>query len=63
MVGFTGWVGYTLSRSEIQVSGINNNGSWYPAIQDRPNDISVVGAYIKLLKKWTISATFVYYDR
>ncbi len=56
----TGWIGYTLSKSEVQISGINN-GSWYPAVQDRPNDISVVAIY-QLAKKWTVSATFVYYD-
>jgi len=57
---FTGWIGYTLSKSETQISGINN-GSWYPAIQDRPNDLSVVLIY-QIAPKWTISSTFIYYD-
>lgn len=57
---FTGWIGYTLSKSEIEINGINN-GSWYPAVQDRPNDISVVGVY-QISPKVTLSATFVYYD-
>ncbi len=56
---FTGWIGYTLSKTELQINGINN-GSWYPATQDRPNDLSVVGIYT-LSKKWTVSSTFVYY--
>ncbi len=56
---FNGWIGYTLSRSEVQINGINNN-SWYPATQDRPNDISVVLIY-QLSKKVTISGTFIYY--
>jgi len=56
---FTGWISYTLSRTELQIEGINND-SWYPARQDRTHDISVVGIY-KLNKKWTISADFVYY--
>ncbi len=56
---FSGWVGYTLSRSEKQINGINHN-DWYAARQDRTHDISVVGIY-ELNKKWTFSATFVYY--
>jgi hypothetical protein len=56
---FTGWASYTLSRTEIQINGINSN-DWYPAHQDRTHDISLVGMY-KLSKKWTLSADFVYY--
>jgi hypothetical protein len=56
---FNGWIGYTLSKAEIQIPYINN-GSWYPSTQDRPNDISVVGIY-QLSKKVTLSATFTYY--
>jgi hypothetical protein len=55
----TGWVSYTLSRTERQFTQVNNN-SWYPANQDRTNNLSVVGIY-KLNKKWTLSADFVYY--
>ena len=56
---FTGWVSYTLSRSERLIDGINNN-NWYAAKQDRTHDISVVGIY-ELNKKWSFSATWVYY--
>ena len=56
---FNGWIGYTLSRTERQFDIINND-SWYPAKQDRTHDISVVGIY-EISKKWTISATWVYY--
>lgn len=56
---FTGWVGYTLSRTEKKIEEINN-GKYYPAKQDRTNDISIVGIY-ELSKKWTVSATWVYY--
>ena len=55
---FNGWIGYTLSRTERQFEGINN-GSWYPARQDRTHDISVVGIY-QLPRNWTISSTWVY---
>jgi len=54
----TGWIGYTLSRSERQIEGINN-GQWYAAKQDRTHDVSVVGTY-QLSKKWTLSGTWVY---
>jgi hypothetical protein len=56
---FNGWVSYTLSRTERQFPGVNND-SWYPANQDRTHNISIVGIY-KLNKKWTFSADFVYY--
>jgi len=55
----TGWVGYTLSRTEKKIEGINN-GSYYPAKQDRTHDVSIVGMY-QISKKWNISATWVYY--
>ena len=41
---FTGWISYTLSRSENQFDEINN-GEWYAARQDRTHDVSVVGMY------------------
>ncbi|HWK04926.1 MAG TPA: TonB-dependent receptor [Puia sp.] len=56
---FTGWVSYTLSRTELKIDGINRN-DWYPAKQDRTHDISLVGIY-KASPKWTVSATWVYY--
>ncbi|KAA6335438.1 hypothetical protein EZS27_016337 [termite gut metagenome] len=55
----TGWVGYTLAKSEKKIEGINNN-RWYDAYQDRTHDISVVGIY-ELNPKWTLSAAWVYY--
>lgn len=55
---FTGWVGYTISRTERQLNGINDN-NWYPTRFDRTHDISLVGMY-DLTKRWTISAIWVY---
>jgi len=55
----TGWVSYTLSRTERRFGQVNDD-SWYPANQDRTHDLSVVGIY-KLNKKWTLSGDFVYY--
>lgn len=56
---FTGWIGYTLSKSERKINGINNN-QWYNATQDRTHDVSIVGIY-QLSKKWTLSGNFVFY--
>jgi hypothetical protein len=54
----SGWISYTLSRTEKLIDGINEN-NWYPAKQDATHDISVVGIY-DLNKKWSLSATWVY---
>jgi hypothetical protein len=55
----TGWIGYTLSRTERKINGINEN-NWYVAKQDRTHDISVVGIY-DINKKLSVSALFVFY--
>ena len=57
---FNGWISYTLSRTERQFAGVNND-SWYPANQDRTHNLSIVGIF-KLNKKWTFSTDFVYYS-
>jgi len=54
----TGWIGYTLSKTERRIDGINE-GKWYNARQDRTHDISVVGIY-DLNERWSISGVFVY---
>lgn len=55
---FNGWIGYTLSRTELKFAAINN-GNYYPARQDRTHDLSVVGIY-QLTKRWNFSGTFIY---
>lgn len=54
----TGWLGYTLSKTERKIKGINN-GQWYNAKQDRTHDLSIVGIYT-MSPKWTLSGTFIY---
>lgn len=56
---FTGWLSYTLSKTERKINGINNN-NWYNARQDRTHDIALVGSY-QLNRKWTLSASWVFY--
>ncbi|MEA4936117.1 MAG: TonB-dependent receptor [Paludibacter sp.] len=53
-----GWIAYTLSRTELNIDGING-GKWYPARQDATHDISVVGLY-NLSDVWSFSAMWVY---
>jgi hypothetical protein len=56
---FTGWVSYTLSKTERQVDGINE-GNWYAARQDRTHDLALVGIY-QISPKWSLSSNFIYY--
>ncbi len=56
---FTGWVSYTIARSENRFDDINR-GTWYPAKQDRTHDVSVVGMYA-LSERVKLSSTFVFY--
>jgi hypothetical protein len=56
---FSGWVSYTLSKTERKIDGIND-GQWYNAKQDRTHDISIV-TILELNQKWTVSGVFVYY--
>jgi hypothetical protein len=54
----TGWVGYTLSKTEEQFDQINN-GQAFPARQDRTHDVSVVVIY-DYNSAWNFSASWVY---
>ncbi|ACU05884.1 MULTISPECIES: TonB-dependent receptor [Pedobacter] len=54
----TGWLAYTLSKTERKIDGINNN-TWYNARQDRTHDISIVSMY-QLSKRWSLSANWVF---
>ncbi|MEP2023067.1 MAG: TonB-dependent receptor [Reichenbachiella sp.] len=61
----TGWVGYTLSRSERQVNGEHeeekiNGGSFFPTNYDRTHDIAITGIY-QLTPYLSLSSSFVYY--
>lgn len=55
----TGWIGYTLSRTEKQIDGINND-EWYVARQDRTHELTVVGVY-DLSERLSLSASWIYY--
>ncbi len=60
---WTGWIGYTLSRSERKVDGETtemqiNNGDWYLSNYDKLHDLSVVANY-SLSEKWDFGAVFI----
>lgn len=54
----TGWISYTLSKTERKINGINND-EWYNARQDKTHDLSVVATY-QLNEKWSFSGLFLY---
>ena len=56
---FTGWLGYTYSRSFKKIPEINS-GNPYPAKQDRKHDISIVGMY-SFTDRVKLAANWVYY--
>ncbi|MEQ8812305.1 MAG: TonB-dependent receptor, partial [Imperialibacter sp.] len=55
---FSGWIGYTLSRTERTFPDLNF-GKTYPYKYDRRHDVSLVGIY-KLRDDFEFSATWVY---
>lgn len=54
----TGWIGYTYSKTQRVVAGINN-GVPYDAPYDKPNDLSIVLNY-ELSRRIWVSANWVY---
>jgi hypothetical protein len=60
----TGWVSYTLSKSEQQTPGRNspeigiNNGQWYNSAYDKLHNLAVTSSY-NLNKKWSFGANFI----
>ncbi len=53
---FSGWVSYTLARTERQVEGING-GEWYPSRFDQTHNLSIT-AFYELNKRWSFSSNF-----
>lgn len=59
-----GWLGYSYSRSFVQLNGEFreervNNGEYFPSNYDKPHDISLVANY-KLTQRFSLSANFSY---
>jgi hypothetical protein len=62
---FTGWLAYTLSKSEQKTPGRTavepgiNDGNWYASPWDKRHDFSLTGNY-DYSDKWSVNAAFVY---
>jgi len=60
---FSGWIAYTLSRSEQKTPGRTaseigiNNGNWYRSAYDKTHNLAVTSSY-KWNKKWNFGANF-----
>jgi hypothetical protein len=59
-----GWVSYTWSRTLLRANdsaqgAIVNNGHWYPADYDKPNDVTVVSNY-RVTHRFSISLNATY---
>ena len=61
---FSGWIAYTLSRSEQRTPGRTaneigiNNGNWYKSAYDKTHNLAITSSY-KWNKKWNFGANFV----
>lgn len=54
----SGWIAYTLARTELKTDGINR-GKWYPARYDQTHNLKITGFY-ELSKRWSFSANFTF---
>ena len=54
----TGWVSYTLSRTERKIAGLNGE-QWFPARFDKTHNLSAVALYERN-EKWSFSANFAF---
>ncbi len=54
----TGWISYTLAKSEIKIDNLNNN-DWFPARFDRTHSGNLILTY-SISPKYELSANFVY---
>ncbi len=55
----TGWLSYTLAKSEKQIDGLND-GDWYNAKQDRLHDIAIVLMY-DISDRLNVSGSWIYH--
>jgi hypothetical protein len=55
---FTGWIGYTISKTTRTFDDLNN-GEPFAAKYDRRHDLSIVASY-KLNKRWIFSSAFIF---
>lgn len=54
----TGWVAYTISKTQTKIAGING-GRWYDATNDRRHDVAIAAIW-KINRKWRISGAWTF---
>ncbi len=55
---WNGWASYTLARTELKVTGINQN-AWYPTRFDQLHNLKLA-AFYDITKRWSVSGNFVF---
>jgi hypothetical protein len=60
----TGWLGYSYSRTFIQLNGAStlervNRGNYFPANYDKPHDVTAITNY-KITRRYSFSLNFAY---
>lgn len=54
----TGWISYTLARTERQVEFINR-GQWYPTRFDKLHNLNIISTY-EISNRWSVAANAIY---
>lgn len=54
----TGWIAYTISRTETKIPGIDG-GKWYKASNNRLHDLSLTAIY-SISDKWSVSGSWIF---
>ncbi len=54
----TGWISYTISKTQTRIAGINDD-RWYDATNDRRHDLSVTAIYA-LNDRWSFSGSWIF---
>ncbi|MDE6022663.1 MAG: TonB-dependent receptor, partial [Muribaculaceae bacterium] len=54
----TGWIAYTLSKTETKITGINE-ARWYNASNDRRHDFAIT-AIFRLTDRWYLSGSWIF---
>lgn len=54
----TGWIAYTISKTETKIPGINE-GRWYNATNDRRNDFAITAIY-RFNDRWNLSGSWIF---
>lgn len=54
----TGFISYTIARTERQVDRVNNN-EWYPTRFDKLHNLNMILSH-EINKRWTVNSTIIY---